>query len=410
MAGAVTVSGTTADGHSLDAEGLREISYASATRSRGARASYRASRLRVSRRTSAPAEHFQYDITNFEFVGLKPWRLPKESVFGLTVDLPWQGMCLPVTIIPAHDRRAALRRVHTLKGVEVTATVHVPAASLAREAADGLASALCQVLCVCRGTSVQYVAVHEQPSSGEPTVIEHLARIAKPYSPLNVIDPRLDGQMETKAFIECALPRYLLLRNELQLDDLISAYVDARLEMDFLEMRGVKLVVVLEMLKAAFVRAYTAEFQEYVIDRQTFLTVHAKAIENFVQDALKRANIGKRQRQQIADANKIRGLNRRSFFGILSDMCKRIDLPVDRKERQRVVASRNSLVHNGRFYCEIATAEDRKACAPLASPEDEFFYLVDFVDRFMLRLLGYTGAYINYAGDRRHVIPPAPST
>ena len=59
-----------------------------------------------------------------------------------------------------------------------------------------------------------------------------------------------------------------------------------------------------------------------------------------------------------------------SIFSILG--CKPLEEDV-----RRFVGSRNKLVHEGRFYCEVASEKERSALPPLQDPTHEYYWLVD---------------------------------
>jgi hypothetical protein len=55
-----------------------------------------------------------------------------------------------------------------------------------------------------------------------------------------------------------------------------------------------------------------------------------------------------------------------------------------------------TLVHTGRFYCCNLAQEEGRQC----SKEDileEFFFLINFLDKIFLRLMGYTGYYSDWS-------------
>jgi hypothetical protein len=86
----------------------------------------------------------------------------------------------------------------------------------------------------------------------------------------------------------------------------------------------------------------------------------------------------------------------RGFRSILRRLCKFLGVTVSASELERFVQSRNKLVHFGKFYCQAATAEEREKAPPLATPLEEFRFLVNFLDRIFLKLLGYSGTYIDW--------------
>jgi hypothetical protein len=55
--------------------------------------------------------------------------------------------------------------------------------------------------------------------------------------------------------------------------------------------------------------------------------------------------------------------------------------------------NRDSLVHQGRFYCETATVNQILKCPPLKSPEEDYAFVSNFLNRVFLALLGYKGRH-----------------
>jgi hypothetical protein len=59
--------------------------------------------------------------------------------------------------------------------------------------------------------------------------------------------------------------------------------------------------------------------------------------------------------------------------------------------------SRNSLVHTGLFYCQHY--DDNAVLIQKGlptTPQEEYFYIMSFLDRLMLKLLGYSGPYLDW--------------
>jgi hypothetical protein len=72
-------------------------------------------------------------------------------------------------------------------------------------------------------------------------------------------------------------------------------------------------------------------------------------------------------------------------------ICKAI-YPKLNRDINKFVDSRNSLIHNARFYCERQNPE----CANEEKAK-EYFFLINFINILFLRLLGYNGSYIDYS-------------
>lgn len=99
----------------------------------------------------------------------------------------------------------------------------------------------------------------------------------------------------------------------------------------------------------------------------------------------------------IVSRAKIRALDRRSFGSILRRLCRHLDVPVTQEDLQRFIASRNQLVHEGRFTWQ--TARPESGIPSPTGPAAEYRFLVNFLDRIYLKLLGYSGRYIDWSQD-----------
>jgi hypothetical protein len=84
------------------------------------------------------------------------------------------------------------------------------------------------------------------------------------------------------------------------------------------------------------------------------------------------------------------------FGSIIENLCKFINLQIDPQEINLFVECRNSLIHEGKFYCETATPKKRDRCKPLNTKDEEYLFLVNFLDKLFLKLLGYSGPYIDW--------------
>lgn len=397
-------SGTTADGHHLSAEGrITELTYLPDTphgRS-GTWAAFRLDRLVVRSRAGGPLRSVRFGITNFMFtcmataagtdgsqVSVLPLRL--ESGEGVT----------SLHFRPVEQYEKVMRRVQTLKGIDVTCEAVAESADDADiERLEGVADNLCRILSVARGTKIQWVYRDCYDAAGGLVSRTHYGHVTKPYAPMAVIDPRYQGRDETRSFIEGAYPVYVERRDAYKLDrGTVDAYLDAKAENDYLEMRGGKLAVALEKLKAVFLAQPGGSAKEFVIAETKFAELMPK-LKEAVSDVLKEADVPSSARGEMY--GKLRGFNRRSFADLLGDFFDSIGLRPSGREVQLFIQCRNKLVHAGEFYCVAATADERDRCEPFPSPREEYYFMVNFLDRIFLRMLGYSGQYFDY----RTIIP-----
>jgi hypothetical protein len=301
----------------------------------------------------AEDEHRQrlhFGITNFEFIGTEPThRSDNSSYLTLPLDLRTDSRSTKLLIKPLDLYEKIMKRVETLKSIDVSCEVITEILTdgniaVVTEVVDDL----CYILSVARGTKVQWVYCNQYNENKDLILRKHSSRITKPYSPLKIIHPVAGGGGETKNFIEQAYKVYVEKRKSFKLHKgTIDAYLDAKAEHDFLEMRGAKLAVTMEFLKTVF-----------------------------------------RKAMNIKDG---------SFKSLIENLCNSINLSVSQKEIDLFVKCRNSLIHEGEFYCKMATPKQRKRCKPLNTQTEEYLFLVNFLDRVFLKLLGYSGPYIDWS-------------
>ena len=223
-------------------------------------------------------------------------------------------------------------------------------------------------------------------------VTEHHGRFAKPYCALWVIDPSEAHYHELASFITSALPRYRERKQRWGLDQgPIAAYIDAKSEGDWLEQRAAKLSVAVESLKAAFLASDEAGVSEHIVDQSNYRRLLPEL------EASCRTVLAEQCDEEAIDAicsgGKLGELNRRPFRYLLEKLAAHLGLNADKDSLTRFIRNRNSLLHTGRFRP--------------GAPVDEWLFMVNMLDRFYLKLLGYSGPYINWtrpSHDRRDTL------
>jgi hypothetical protein len=326
------------------------------------------------------AESIRFGLTNFMFDENIALHLQHES----------DVTTLSFKLVKEHRR--IMQRVQRLKGIEVTCEV------IGSIAVDGdttrlekVVNDLCYLLSVSQGTTIQWVYCDQYDKSGKRLSRKHAARIVKAYSPLSIIN--IDK--EVMIFLEKTYDAYVANRERYQLDMLIEAYLAVKDENDPLQLRGVKLAVAMEALKAVLLKVPEVNTTEYILEYDFFKSLRGK-IQDFVRQELKKEkNIGKPERDAIY--KKLSELNRRAFEDVLTAFFNHIGLRVEAQDLDHFICSRNSLVHQVRFYSETATEEERKKVEPFNSVEEEYFFLVSFLDKVILKLLGYSGPYTDWS-------------
>jgi hypothetical protein len=346
-------------------------------------------------------EHTQrlhFGITNFEFLGTEEIRQPGNSICrALPLYLQIKGVSTKISIAPLNQYDKIMQRTRALKSIDVTceAIAEMPSDGNIAQVEEVIDD-LCYVLSVARGTKIQWVYCDQYNGIGKLISRIHSSRITKPYCPLKIIDPIVGGGKETKTFIEQAYKAYVDKRESYRLSNgTMDAYLDAKAEADYLEMRGVKFAVAMEILRSVFLESPDAPMKGYIIEEEKFkkLSPHlCAAIDEFLKTEI----IDRDSRKAMCNDKKVLELNRRSFAYFLKRLCRHIDLRVGEGDIKLFVQCRNKLVHDGRFYCAIATPDEQNKCKPLPSKWHEYCFLINFLDKVFLKLLGYGGPYIDW--------------
>jgi len=399
---AIRFEGTTSEGYRISCDNrIMEINYLPDLPRDGRTGSFAAFRLGEMNVQMADshtqARSVRFGVTNFQFVGTDAQQ--SGNFHFLTLPLKLKGVNSPteLSIRPLERYTKIMCRIRTLNITDVTCEVvsDIPEdGSIGRlkEVIDDL----CYLMSVARGTTIQWIYCNHYNAADECIMRTHSPRITKPFSTSSIIDPRVDGRDETKVFLEQGYGVYVLKRDSYGLNrGTIDAYLDVKAEQDFLETRGAKLAVAMEMLKAVFLELPDSPAKEFVLDEEDFKKL-VQPISEAVDKILEQKGVEKDDRKAICGDKKIEGLNRRAFRYFIDKLCKQIGLKVEEREIKLFVACRDKLVHKGRFYYEAATEQEREKCPPLPSKTHEYFFLVNFLDRIFLKLLGYSGVYIDW--------------
>lgn len=398
---AIDFEGRTDDSHEIVVSGnLIMTKYSEIHRSDrdSAYAAFRAQRMSVLIDPNRPTREVRFGITNFIFLGTTAVRevheLGTSAYRTLPVQLKSQDTEIKVTIRPVKHFNKVTDQLRTLKGVDVTceAVVKVDTEGEVDRVTNAITD-LCCVLSIARGTKVQWVYRDHYSEAAELSKRLHASRVTKQYGSLQVIVPGFQG-METKAFVESAYSFYVERRDTYRLHlGTIDTYLDAKAEDDYLEVRGIKIAASMEVLKNAFLGQADCGIGEHIMSQSGFAKIR-KPLKKAVDTVLTGAGVDPKPRGLVY--SKLSELNRTPVAHILRRLCEYVGLQASDEEVKLVVACRDRLVHMGAFYCNTARPDERKKVEPLPSGVHEFFFLVTFMDRLFLKLLGYSGPHIDW--------------
>ena len=134
-------------------------------------------------------------------------------------------------------------------------------------------------LSVMRGTKVVWIYRHD--FSGNQIVhTTHRSSIVKAYSPWAPLRGDHEHRAASAAFVlngAAALSTSAVLKAD---RSIVDAYLDAKVEHDFLETRAGKLALAIEKLKHTFLRSGVADVGEYVVSDATFQPLVADIVND----------------------------------------------------------------------------------------------------------------------------------
>jgi hypothetical protein len=256
-------------------------------------------------------------------------------------------------------------------------------------------SDICDIISIATGTRVQWIYYYAFNSEGKKVLWRHEPRVTKPYFSKEIID--FDDRKIMKKFIESsyvalAKKSNMLRSYERTAKPLVNAYLDAKAENDYLEGRGIRLVVVMEMLKDSLITSKSVDLNiiknEYFnIAKSRFKDDLIQAIEKSVDQENKEISEQNREKlkKEIKDVMfaKISDMNRISFKEVLQNLCDDIKLQVTQGDLQSVIDSRNKLIHEGKFLCKSDKIKNKykdiKKYPQFKDSKHEYFFLMNFV-------------------------------
>jgi hypothetical protein len=341
---AIKFEGTTSENFEVTAQKHIVFSEAHYSSSAPTQVIFLLRQLFVSTAKNNDARTARFGLTNFEFSGTEPVTKSDGSAIhqylALPLSLQHNNVITNLCIHPINGYQEVIQRVRTLRSIDVTCEVvaDIPKGPTGKDLTivTDVVDNLCYILSVARGTKIQWIYLDEYNAAEKRISRTHCSRVTKPFCSLPVIRPDVSDRKATKGFIECAYSIYVDRKKDWRLNQgTIDAYLEGKAEHDYLELRGVKLVVAMEMLKSVFSKLSSSPKCE-------------------------------------------------SFGEFIEKMCNYIGLKPNPKDIERFIKSRNALIHTGNF-CSTTKQERRK----------EYFFLVNFLDNVFLRLLDYEEPWVD---------------
>jgi hypothetical protein len=249
------------------------------------------------------------------------------------------------------------------------------------QAAEKTAANICSLLSFASGSTVAWV-MREDVAHGGVSVCHRTPKVSASQG-MEIISPTYDLEY----YVVSSLPVYEAQHNAWNLSWAIRLFTDAVNQSDYLEMRTLKLVTLMEHIAGC----YTREFDQgqFLIPPEKFNAVKADLrarVKKVLKDVLPELSAADRKDISLH----VSEFSRRTFDHTLKRMARHLKLDTTEDEWERFVKIRNHVVHQARF---LAQEEG-------GVPWDQYRLVLSIVTRVMLAILKYDGYYYDWA---RHI-------
>jgi hypothetical protein len=358
--------------------------------------------FRVETDSKKPIKRIHFGLTNFLFTGNN---IPRDDLSLNLRDLP----SIFIQRLPNYNE--VTNRLNDKTSVEVTSELVIPLNNAEKiENIINISNEICFLLSICRGSKIFWIYYTCYDEQGSFVYQHYCNLITRPLSDLpELIISELPGVKSTKTFLEVA--HITVSENSLltkYLPKFSNVFVEARDGKGYLESRGVKIVVLMEMLVKYVLENPYFGIKEYILDPSTQKDTKKDIIDNCkevintqIRD-LDDIRSSSRWNLPTADAlniqirvfdsrldliNNLSSINRTPFRRLIVKLCEKINLEINETEIKRFVHSRNALIHTGKYYSD-----------PLVDKAvfEEYAFLVNFLDKVFLKLFNYSGEYNNF--------------
>ena len=371
---------------------------------------YVINQFKIEKLSDERVKALKFSITNFLFTG-------DESDLN-TLSLNFGGEN-PVVIQKNMDYSEKEEMLKNKTSIEVTSELIIPISD-SSEITETIefATEICCLLSICRGSRVSWINYSGYGYSKEALLQVFRFNITRPLAEMpDLIPSDSNGCDSTKRFIETA---YAAVLNNVHLKKSLvkfcNVFTEARDGRGFTESRGVRMVVLMEMLKEYALENSDFDLKREILDseqqkllKRQITKKFIEAINLYIEDVpnikyYTRWNLPmfeifqdqvKLSENRRALINNLTGLNHTSFKKIIRQFCDILDVPVTPEDVKKFGNSRDTLIHTGKFYCE--SPEGKKEILDMDHATwKEFQFLVNFIDKVVLKLFGYSGKYNNF--------------
>jgi len=243
----ITLSGETVEGYTISTEGPITVTKSHLSSSHECQIIFLVRSLNVRFIKDKDPETIWFGLTNFEFESnLYIDEIPSKGIIiprmVKAIDLRLQGE--EVIIRQILDYEQIIKKLDAFGKIDVTCEASMEISNIGEiEKKLVLINDICYLISVARGTKVNWI-YYKLFGDNTPILMGHQNRITKGFNSSYNLITNDYSENNIKNFLERTYDTYLARKDQYQLDrGTIDAYLDAKAEGDFLEMRGAKLAM-----------------------------------------------------------------------------------------------------------------------------------------------------------------------
>lgn len=345
-------------------------------------------RFKIETGCQNPVRTIRFGLTNFLFWG--------NHSAGNTLSLNVRNF--PTVLIHKLDDYKDIEdRLQNKKSIEITSELVITLDDSKKFIdAENLSLELCYLLSICRGSKIFWIyhALYDKDGIKIAQIYCNTLTLPLPKMP-ELLSSVPQDVNSTIAFIERAYETIQInpiLR--MNLHRFSNVFVEARDGRGFIESRGLRMVVLMEMLAK-----YVLENPDFDIKKDLLSSATQKETKKAIINGCKEVILSNlptsadiRQEKEMEKIreyliNNLSGLNHTPFKKIIETLCEKIELQMESADITQFVISRNSLIHTGNYYFESRNEEKIFW---------EYSFLINFLDKVLLKLFNYSGTYQNF--------------
>ena len=331
---------------------------------------FNATRVEIGKQSTGADTH-ELSLTNLRF--------DKDVPQAIALGVEYGDAPIRVRLIPRRNYAARTRYLGVTEDIVSTAKLQF----CAEVAPSEFITDFCTALSVVQGRRINWIH-HGTYSKRKVQHAQFGQTITKPYTGQPLCfnpDTRTGVQLKINTVTE-VLPAIKEFRETFDPDRrIINHWLDARTEIDYLEARTLKYVVVIEALNAITLQT-NRSILKTVVDSKIWRKLYPKVVASLQSEAIASKVLTLQNWQRI---------NLSSFKETLVAVCNRHQITVSKSDLGSFSRIRNDMVHRLRYDLSIQLPApwdmlDRQQVAL-------HYFVADFVDRIVLQLFGL-GSYL----------------